>query len=396
MNRLKRVITSIIRLSTGALFGALSVWPLAKAIKAQQPWLLFNPLYFISFFLVVYLLSFILAVALHEIGHVVAGNLAGMRFVFMMVWPVQIRRRGHKGIIIRPMFNAGVGLGGLAGMVPRSGQDMRKAYLWMLRGGPLTSLISGIIGILVGLLTGFSTTIAGAIFWQIGIINFLLFLLTIVPKQAAGYLSDGAAIGLLKKEGSAEVSIYTSLLQLSSEMASGKLPSEFHKESLKTLLEIDPSSPFYYRGQYFGVQTALERGDLSAAREHMENINQLFSKLPILVQNNYRVIDAMISALEGQTETAKKVIQQVRSSHQGLLDRGELLVVEALTASQSSHSEEAKEKARLALSEFERSMIPESHSLSRKILERILGQPSEGESRNRADSDVIGSSDGTI
>ena len=138
------------------MIGIASAWPISHAMNANH---LNHPLIYFVLLIGGNILAFVLAVALHELGHVVAGLRAGFRFAFMMFWPVQIRRKGECGLSIRLMFKAGLGLGGIAGMVPFPGLDLQKSYLTMIWGGPLASLLWSLTAISMAFLTGFPSSI---------------------------------------------------------------------------------------------------------------------------------------------------------------------------------------------------------------------------------------------
>jgi hypothetical protein len=354
------------QLSIGGLIGFASVWPIAHSIKANQ---LTNPLIYFGLIMSGYLLAFVLGVAMHELGHILAGLRAGFRFAYMMFWPVQIRRKGERSLSIRPMFKSGLGLGGIAGMAPISGLDLRKAYLTMLWGGPLASLLWGAVAISISLLAGLTSSIVGSYFWLMGIISLFVFMISIIPRSVAGYLTDGAAIKLLSRGKAEQVEIYVASLELSSEVASGKRPSECNSFSLNTLLRAEPDDQMFARGRYFGFLTAADSGDLEKARSYMNELMSGLNKTPVLVRASYQIMDAWLHAREGKTEEARRLL---KLSQGGLVEKCDQVMVEAVILAAEGKHEEASNLARTVPELITGSMIPDAYAFTRFQVEGLI------------------------
>lgn len=363
---MKRILAKLMQLSIGGLIGFASVWPIAHSIKANQ---LTNPLIYFGLIMSGYLLAFVLGVAMHELGHILAGLRAGFRFAYMMFWPVQIRRKGERSLSIRPMFKSGLGLGGIAGMAPISGLDLRKAYLTMLWGGPLASLLWGAVAISISLLAGLTSSIVGSYFWLMGIISLFVFMISIIPRSVAGYLTDGAAIKLLSRGKAEQVEIYVASLELSSEVASGKRPSECNSFSLNTLLRAEPDDQMFARGRYFGFLTAADSGDLEKARSYMNELMSGLNKTPVLVRASYQIMDAWLHAREGKTEEARRLL---KLSQGGLVEKCDQVMVEAVILAAEGKHEEASNLARTVPELITGSMIPDAYAFTRFQVEGLI------------------------
>ena len=363
---MNRILTILLRLTIGGLVGFGSAWPITSAMKAND---LTHPLIYFVWIAGGNILAFVLAVALHEVGHVLAGLRAGFHFAFMMFWPVQIRRKGERGLSIRPMFNSGLGLGGIAGMVPIPGLDLRKAYLTMLWGGPLASLLWGVASISIALLTGFPSSVPGSIFWLMGIISLLVFVTSIIPRSVAGYLTDGAAIKLLSRGKPEQVEIYVAALELSSEVATGKRPSECNPLPLNTLLRVEPDDQMFARGRYFGFLAAADSGDLEKARSYMTELISGINKTPILVRASYQIMDAWLHAREGKTEEARQLL---KISQGGLVEKCDQVMVEAVILAAEGKHDEASILAKTVPELIAGSMIPDAHAFTRFQVEGLI------------------------
>lgn len=372
MKTIRRIAVGIQRLAVGACIGFLGIWPFANVIKTEHRYHLAVPLLFIGEILAGFLIAFISSVAVHELGHVIAGKLSGFRFAFLAFWPIQICRKGSSNFKIRLLFKGGVGLGGLTGMVPVAGLDLRKVYLQMLIGGPLASFLTGLAGISIAFLLGFGSSLAGSVFWLTGLISLWLFLKSMFPNTAGGYLSDGAAIRLLRTGTVDEIATLVALLEVSSQLGTNHRPSQINNASIDILSKMDKQNPMYFRGQYFCFLYAADRLDLPTARMHMLNLTRNLSKIPLLLRANYLLQDAMLSTIEGDHVLAREKLNRVQAGHKGLVEPGDILAVEALIFYAISDYVTAKTKAQSAIWHFNQSMIPEAHAFAKHLLQPML------------------------
>jgi hypothetical protein len=134
-----------------------------------------------------------LAIALHELGHVLAGLSQGFRFYLYVVGPLKVSRVADR---IEFGWNKSLQLaGGIAACVPvDAGQpDLAKRMAVMVAGGPLASLLIAAILFALGAL--FPS--GGASRWFLGITALMsaaIFLATIVPVRTSSFHSDGARL----------------------------------------------------------------------------------------------------------------------------------------------------------------------------------------------------------
>lgn len=178
----------------GMLFGAVAGFGLLKVLLALKP-VGFKPAPWAVFLV---LLWTPLAVALHELGHVVAGLACGFRFFLFIVGPLRIDKLGPR---LRMNWNAARGTwGGLASCAPDSVEpgQWRKAA-WYAAGGPLFSLLGVSLAIPVRVLAaGHRNVIFTAILFAA--ISGMLFVATMIPLRTGGFVSDGARVLMLLRK----------------------------------------------------------------------------------------------------------------------------------------------------------------------------------------------------
>jgi hypothetical protein len=202
-----------------------------------------------------------------------------------------------------------------------------------------------------------------------GIISLFVFMISIIPRSVAGYLTDGAAIKLLSRGKAEQVEIYVASLELSSEVASGKRPSECNSFSLNTLLRAEPDDQMFARGRYFGFLTAADSGDLEKARSYMNELMSGLNKTPVLVRASYQIMDAWLHAREGKTEEARRLL---KLSQGGLVEKCDQVMVEAVILAAEGKHEEASNLARTVPELITGSMIPDAYAFTRFQVEGLI------------------------
>lgn len=81
------------------------------------------------------LFAIIAGVLIHEIGHLIAGNMAGFEFYMLSIGPLKIQKYGDK---ISPGINKHLNLGGgLTLMLPRESAPDDSKMFWFIAGGHL-------------------------------------------------------------------------------------------------------------------------------------------------------------------------------------------------------------------------------------------------------------------
>lgn len=186
-------------------------------------------------FLILLPVSLWLAIAFHELGHLLAGRWVGFRFVLYIAGVLGIRQQGKKTEVY---FNRDWStMGGLAATTPRTftGEDLRPKFARVVAGGPLASLVLGglllTLAILIGPSGGYLLTLAGIT----GFASVLLFFATAIPmKNGNGFMSDGARLRSLLVPGP-NSEREQALLSVTALLASGRRYGEFPAELIATI-----------------------------------------------------------------------------------------------------------------------------------------------------------------
>ena len=94
-----------------------------------------------------------LALVVHEVGHALGGNLRGMRLGMLIVGPIQIQREvdGHLSWRLNKILSLA---GGVVSSFPESTEGLRRAMLSFAAGGPVTSIVVGLLVLAIYRLAG--------------------------------------------------------------------------------------------------------------------------------------------------------------------------------------------------------------------------------------------------
>jgi hypothetical protein len=163
------------------------------------------------------------AVAVHELGHVLAGVAAGFRFSSLRVGRLEI----HRGFRLARYRGSGAGsggwLGGWANLVPIWSESLRWRALIMIAAGPAANLLSalavGLAPLAMGTFSGFFL-----------IFSAILGLGNLVPMRNRAVLSDGRRILMLLRNrelGERWLALMRLLAEIVEGVPSEALPADF-------------------------------------------------------------------------------------------------------------------------------------------------------------------------
>jgi hypothetical protein len=217
-------------------------------------------------------ISFLLTVV-HELGHLAAGKLAGLRFALFVVGPLQIARgEGGWKISIEPKLP----VAGAALSVPTddaNDEEVRHSYLWLTIGGPAANLIVGFLCYALYLaVTDFQpglTPAAGPLpffLFVTGLFSAVACILNLVPLKVAGFSTDGRhMIDLLLRGPRAEQQCL--LMKLAgAELLEGKRPRDWNSAWIASLTASPEAGVHALKLAYLW---ALDCGDLDGARSYL-------------------------------------------------------------------------------------------------------------------------------
>lgn len=229
-----------------------------------------------------------LAIALHELGHLLAGLFQDFRLALYTAGFLGIRGT-EKGIKL--FFNSDFNsLGGLAATFPEqlsSGPDLRRKFARIIAAGPLASLVAGVSGIAGGWLlmqlahkpASLTESIGMILLFVTGFMSALLFLVTSLPLPTRGFMTDGARFLSLLNGGEKGLREEAGLVVMAF-MGAGKLPGEYPAEMLDRLTTLPADSLLGLNGHFTAFLHHLDRGEVERAMPFAQTIEANITAVP--------------------------------------------------------------------------------------------------------------------
>ena len=205
--------------------------------------------------------SLIVAVLVHELGHVVAGYLVGLRVARVHLGPLEIRDYGRPRVRLVRSLQAGVVL------VPFDRATALGPLRWGLivstAAGPVIGLVSGalMLALAGGLRLGDPLSLPQAVAQMsliLGALNFL-------PLRSGDQLADGRRIfSLLLRN--RECGLILSATLMLGEAISGRRPRDWDP----ALLAVMQRSPDVVFARLVLYEAAIDRGEIELAGQHLD------------------------------------------------------------------------------------------------------------------------------
>lgn len=333
-------------LLAGAAFGAvtLGLGYLLGHSAADVPWLRQTLDSLTTIDLLVLPVLILLVLAVHEMGHLLGGFSHGMRFLLLIVGPFQWTR-AQDGVAFR--WNRHLGLmGGLAAATPDQAQPLVPQLRRLIAGGPIASLLLGVLGLLGGL---WIDGRPGAYLVIVGFMSLMIFVVTALPLHAGGFMSDGMQFIELRRGGTS-VTERQILLRLMGVSLGGIRPRDWDTALVQEAVSIDGAVPMRsIAGRVFGLYHAMDRGDSAQLNAHATWLAQHLDGYPDGFRQSIALELCLLAARAGDLDGARAWWQRSRG---GVVDAARRSLVEANLAAlegDQARCEAALAKARKAL-----------------------------------------------
>ena len=296
-----------------------------------------------------YIVLFLATIFIHELGHVVFGILAGYHFHFMIIGPITIENNDKIKIVPNHSWSM---FGGAASCMPKNtDSELTKKHLWYAAGGPLFSIGTAIIFLLLWLL------IDNSLLFTNSLLNSAIFFATAIPMRMSGGLYSDGYICLMLIRGGKEAEQYVATLLLTKELMSPKKPLEWSEAFIEEAKGIAPSADnflaactvFYYELIANGFEAASQTIDeykmipitnknklllqlITQVRQidsyisdhpDAELIASLHTQLSKAEPISYKRSEALLASLQGNEKLAEKRIQEaMEQCEQGMKQYG--------------------------------------------------------------------------
>lgn len=217
-----------------------------------------------------------LALAVHEVGHAIGGRLCGMRLGMLIVGPVHIQREpdGRLGWRLNRRLSLA---GGVVSSVPGSTRGLRRAMLSFVAGGPVTSIVLGVLVLAVYVLTDLRDTAAAqgplqdalaAGVFMFGVVSVGIGFVTLLPINQGAFVNDGKRILKLLRAG-AFADAYAAVMAVGAYTIAQVRPRDRDPDLVAQAASLADGSHEDLAGRLTAHAHALDQGDVQAAGEHI-------------------------------------------------------------------------------------------------------------------------------
>ena len=273
----------------------------------------------VAFVLAGLLPMMMVAVAIHEAGHLVAGAAVGFKPYVFIVGPMKLERRDRRW---RIGFNRSISLfGGLSAGIPNDTRDLRKRLIFLVAGGPAASAIGGIAVAVVLIVSGVGKTrgpldgLAASWFFLLlafSLLSLLIAFIALVPGKKAGYSSDGAQI-LRFMKGGPQVEADVALTAIALSSIAGRRPRDWDQGLLAQAMTSSLEWGRRAAAHVLAHLHALDRQDIAAAREHLQSAIANLNDVPMMSRAGIQLQAAQFAALyDGDARAARAALEGAR------------------------------------------------------------------------------------
>jgi hypothetical protein len=265
----------------------------------------------------------ILTLAVHEIGHLVAGLVVGFRFTLLAIGPLLIERTASGKI--RLAWNGAPALfGGAAGTIPTRREGLKWRFAGVIAGGPFASALLS-LGAAAAL--RWAPVPHGALRIELSwlrLLSFAIFLATVVPLPNGPFVTDGMRSLRLVRHGPQGARELSTLTLLALERG-GVRPRNWDVTLIDRGLEVRDGSIFECQVHLCSYMRMLDAGSLDAAGAALASALTLAPRLPAFIGGPCFVEAAYFEAAHRRRpDRAREFLRMVPARGFGMLEADRL------------------------------------------------------------------------
>ncbi len=219
----------------------------------------------------VLLLLILLGIAVHEIGHLIAGWAAGFHFNSLQIGPLFLEEDYGA---LRARLSLDMMYLGHSGMYAGSVRKLRRRLSIYIAGGPSANLLSFITIVLISHLLPVSDSSAATAAGEFGVISLILTLISVLPIGG----SDGRLIEMLWRSPAA-ARRFMSTVALGSQFNRGIRARNWKQTWLRAVTYMPENSPLDFYAGWMAYLSASDRKDAAGAADYLERCISLTSPL---------------------------------------------------------------------------------------------------------------------
>ncbi|MFZ4632912.1 MAG: M50 family metallopeptidase [Saprospiraceae bacterium] len=243
---------------------------------------------------VVFVIALWLVLAIHELGHLLAGLAQGFRFGLYIAGPLGARNEGGATKwFLNTDFQS---FGGLAATLPRRFDEPRLThkFAWVVAAGPLSSLIWAVLAFGLAwwiekeaVQASITTKTLVCMFSFSGLFSTIIFAVTAFPiRTKGGFMSDGARMMSLLR-GGPSAAFEQAILSSIGLLAEGKRYGEFPEPIIEQLAVSADSTVMELGALSTTMLHHLEQGRPDLAESFAHRLAAGLEDSPVFIQHAY-------------------------------------------------------------------------------------------------------------
>jgi hypothetical protein len=257
-----------------------------------------------------YLLSFVLTVVVHEVGHLLAGWIVGFRFSYISVGPLSLKVEYGR---LKLRLQRAMPAAGYAGMHLDRVRRLRRRLLFFTVAGPLANLLSA-TGAAI-LLDYFLSASKSWLYFPTQVflgISLFIGLVNLVPFRLGMLYTDGARIAMLLSS-RPRARRWICIMALANQNQRGVRSKHLRRTWLEAASSLSDGSVDDFAGNWMAYASANDRKEASLAALHLERCLALVNLLGPTTQDLVALEAAVFTAwFRKDAVTAQKWREQVR------------------------------------------------------------------------------------
>ncbi|NVJ69331.1 MAG: M50 family metallopeptidase [Alphaproteobacteria bacterium] len=373
----KTVLSLLLCALVGAAFGAMGARYGDNFLPSLSEMGL-NKATIIPLVLISPIIGYFLSVLVHELGHMLAGRIVGMRplafVVGPFVWSFHDGRR-FPSLEVRGFFP-----GGFAYCLPSCGEQVsRRQYMAFVAGGPVASLL-----LLVLCAVGLGALPALYFFPLMFtlLITAFMAVYNLLPITVAGFHTDGKRFLEALRQG-AGYRVAVAQFHMSALVIGNTEISSWPDETLKALTQAPEGSPEWRAGHCFRYYQARDAADHEAARQHLEHMTSDIEGLAAFARDGYVQEKLSFQALyEGGLEEAGPALAKIKPT--ALQDKHSRHQVRSIAALARGDVDAARLEHAKAIAALPKARYSALKPLTEKDLAQLKRLIDSGEARQRS------------
>ena len=312
-----------------------------------------------------FLLCFIAAIFVHELGHAMAALIVRFQVQSFTVGPVMLHREAA-GLRFR---RTRVRIGGLVTIVPVGLHDLGKRMLVVVVGGPTSSFLFAALAFAVG--RSFGQPLQSSWMNPFSVVSGAMGVLSLIPMRSF-YRSDGAQIwDLLRSPAKAER--HCALLAIAGAAKAGLRPRDWDSALIAKALSVTDNAASDVSANVIAYESAMDRREFDVANGHLEAALKLRHKCPINLKSGLALDAAFFySMVRGDSTLAHEWLNECDRRY--VYERYSMLMVEAAVLLSDGRSSEAAEKAQQSARLLPTAQFPGFAAAARDWLDVILAR----------------------